>query len=61
MDQTRLTARLINYLRKIKLHNAWHTEGGKDMNELKITDNKIEERDFLKKNLITSDGFQKNP
>lgn len=49
MDQTRLTARLINYLRKIKLHNAWHTEGGKDMNELKITDNKIEERDFLKK------------
>lgn len=59
MDRISLTARVSNYFtKKKKVPNTWFAEIGKNMNQLQITDDHIEERALLRKKLNSSQKFQ---
>ena len=61
MNPDRLTGKLSNYFKKLKMSNTWFKGTEKHIEELQITQEDIEERLPLKKKLKNAQGFQKNP
>ena len=61
MNPDRLTGKLFNYFKKLKMSNTWFKETEKDIEELQITQEDIEECLPLKKKLKNAQGFQENP
>lgn len=61
MEPERLTGRLFNYIRKLKMDNTWTKETEKDILELNITPQDIQNRSPLRNKLVKSKGFLEKP
>lgn len=61
MEKDRLTNRIFTYFLNKKTKGAWFTEVEKDINEVGITHEDIQEREPLKKKLRALQGFQEKP